>query len=156
MPEGVWYYDSVAYVYEWNLMFGTGSNAFSTTGVTTRQQLWMILARMGGKQPRSMEAAREWAVNSGVSDGSNPGGQLTREQLVTILYRCCEGKGNDVSASASLSRFTDAERVSDWAAQAMRWAVANGIIKGNNGMITPQGTATRAQMAAIIERMRTK
>lgn len=157
VPEDAWYYDSVAYVYEWNLMMGTGSNTFSPGRITTRQQLWMILARMSGKQPRSMEAAREWAMNSGVSDGSNPGGQLTREQLVTMLYRYCEAKGYDVSASASLSDFPDAGNVSEYAQQAMRWAVANGIIKGmGSGTITPQGTATRAQMAAIIERMHAK
>lgn len=119
VAKGVWYYDNVAYVYGKNLMRGTTGDKFSPTGPTTRQQLWMILARIDGANPKDMNAARAWAVDSNVSDGSNPGGQLTREQLVTMLYRFCQSKGQDVSGRAPLSGFADAGDVSGYAQDAL-------------------------------------
>lgn len=152
VAKGVWYYDNVAYVYGKNLMRGTTGDKFSPTGPTTRQQLWMILARIDGANPKDMDAARAWAVDSNVSDGSNPGGQLTREQLVTMLYRFCQSRGQDVSGRAPLTGFADAGDVSAYAQDALAWAVSAKVITGSDGKILPKDIAKRAQMAAILQR----
>lgn len=112
----------------------------------------MILARMDDAPPKAMDAAREWAMSAGVSDGSNPKGQLTREQLVTMLYRYCEGRGYDVSASGSLSGFSYAGNVSNYAVDALCWAVSGSTVTG----IVPQGSATCAKMAVILQRVYAK
>lgn len=152
VAKGVWYYDNVAYVYGKNLMRGTTGDKFSPTGPTTRQQLWMILARIDGANPKDMDAARVWAVSSNVSDGSNPGGQITREQLVTMLYRFCQSRGQDVSGRAPLTGFADAGDVSAYAQDALAWAVSAKVITGSGGKILPKDIAKRAQMAAILQR----
>lgn len=104
-------------------------------------------------------AAVDWASEAGVTTGTGDGTTfspdqiITREQLMTMLYRYAELEGRDVSARAELGDFTDAADVSDWALEAMRWAVAEGIIQGNGAKaLMPRDNATRAQMAAILVR----
>ena len=89
-----------------------------------------------------------WAKAKGVSDGTNPEVNITRKQLVTMLYRyACSPK-----ADGKLDGFTDAASVSTYAENAMQWAVANGIVNGSNGKLNPQNNSTRAQVAAILMR----
>ena len=89
-----------------------------------------------------------WAVTNGVSDGTNPNADITREQLVTMLYRYA----GSPTANGKLDNFSDSASVSSYAADAMQWAVANGIVNGSNGKLNPQNNATRAQVAAILMR----
>ena len=92
-------------------------------------------------------------MTNGISDGTNMDGSVTREQLAAILYRYAVMKGYDVRVSASLSHYSDADKVSDWAVTAMHWAVGAGLINGRSAnTLAPQGTAMRAEVAAILLR----
>ena len=152
VAEGDWFYDYVEYVYENGLMDGTSDTAFEPNANMTRAMVWAILARIDGETVTGanwVETAREWAMASGVSDGENANGYVTREQLATMLWRYAGEPASDYSLSA----FTDADSVSDYAATAMAWAVEHGIITGvTDTTIEPQGTATRAQCAAMLMR----
>ena len=150
--SGDWFYDYVAYVYANGLMDGTSATTFEPNGTMTRAMVWAILARVDGETITGAswaEAARTWAMANGVSDGTAPNGLVTREQFATMLYRYA----GSTAVTGSLSAYTDAARVNDWARDAMTWAVANGIINGATATtLDPQGTATRAQCAAMLMR----
>lgn len=151
--ESHWAYNEIAWAFENGYMNGTGTATFHPTGSVTRQQVWMILARMSGADPANMAEAKNWAVNNGVSDGSNPGSPVTRQQLVALLYRFAGQMGYDTAARADLSGYPDAASVSSYAADAMAWSVANSIVGGTTaGTLNPTGTANRAQFAAILWR----
>ena len=151
-----WYFDAVQYVLENGLMNGTSANEFSPNANTTRGMIVTILARLDGVDTSGSSpwyaAGREWAMGAGISDGTNMTGKITREQLAAMLYRYAKMKGYDVSASASLSGYTDASSVSGWAKEAMQWAVGSGLIQGSNNALTPQANASRAQIATILMR----
>ena len=138
-------------------MTGTGKG-FEPDAATTRAMLWTILARMDGTEVSAgngawYAAAQQWAEKTGVSDGTSPDGKITREQLATMLYRYAKERGMvKADAQADLSTFADGAAVSPYAAEAMRWAVAVGIVNGMDGKLVPQGEATRAQMAAMLMR----
>ena len=153
---GSWYYDGVKYAYDNGLMNGTGANAFSPNADTTRGMIVTILARMEGVNTSGgatwYARGREWAMENGISDGTNMEGKITREQLAAMLYRYAKMKGYDVSATAPLSGYTDASSVSGWAKEAMQWAVGSGLIQGSNNALTPQANASRAQIATILMR----
>lgn len=154
-----WFYDGVKYAYENGLMNGTSSNAFSPNANTTRGMIVTILARVEGVNTSGAlwyAAGQKWAMDNGISDGTNMPGVITREQLATILYRYAKQKGYDVSKSAALTGFSDADKVSGYAAEAMQWAVAEGLLQGSNGKLNPQGSATRAQVATILMRFMEK
>lgn len=154
-----WFYDGVKYAYENGLMNGTSSNAFSPNANTTRGMIVTILARVEGVNTNGTPwyaAGQKWAMDNGISDGTNMVGEVTREQLATILYRYAKQKGYDVSKSAALTAFSDADKVSGYAAEAMQWAVAEGLLQGSNGKLNPQGSATRAQVATILMRFMEK
>lgn len=91
-------------------------------------------------------------MDNGISDGTNMESRITREQLAAILFRYAKMKGYDVSKTAALTAFSDAEQVSSYAVEAMQWATAEGLIQGSNGKLDPKGTATRAQVATILMR----
>ena len=152
-----WHYEAVQFVTEEKLMTGTGKG-FEPDAATTRAMLWTILARMDGTEVSAgngawYAAAQQWAEKTGVSDGTNPDGKITREQLATMLYRYAKERGMvKADAQANLSTFADGAAVSPYAAEAMRWAVAVGIVNGMDGKLVPQGEATRAQMAAMLMR----
>ena len=169
--EGDWFYDAVAYAYENGLMDGVGGNRFAPNSATTRAQLVTILYRMEGQPVVSgdlpftdVEAgtwytnAVGWAAQNGIVNGVGddtfaPGNDLTREQLVTILYRYAESKGYDVSASADLAGYPDGEEIQAYAREAMAWAVAENIIQGmEDDTLKPAGNASRAQIATILMR----
>ncbi len=159
VPAGSWYEEAVNYVHEKGLMNGTSSNAFSPNANTTRGMIVTILARVEGVNTNGTPwyaAGQKWAMDNGISDGTNMPGVITREQLATILYRYAKQKGYDVSRSAALTAFSDADKVSGYAAEAMQWAVAEGLLQGSNGKLDPQGSATRAQVATILMRFMEK
>ena len=159
VPAGSWYEEAVNYVHEKGLMNGTSSNAFSPNANTTRGMIVTILARVEGVNTNGTPwyaAGQKWAMDNGISDGTNMPGVITREQLATILYRNAKQKGYDVSKSAALTGFSDADKVSGYAAEAMQWAVAEGLLQGSNGKLNPQGSATRAQVATILMRFMEK
>ena len=91
-------------------------------------------------------------MDAGISDGTNMTGAITREQLAAILFRYAKQMGYDVSKSVALTGYSDAASVSAYATEAMRWAVANGLIQGSNSKLNPKGSATRAQVATILMR----
>lgn len=147
-----WYADAVKYVSDKGLMSGTGSDKFAPSATTTRAMLMTVLARYAGEDTTGgatwYEKGMEWAKAKGVSDGTNPNANITREQLVTMMYRYA----GSPKADGKLDSFSDAASVSTYAADAMQWAVANGIVNGLNGKLNPQNNATRAQVAAILMR----
>ena len=171
VAEGDWFYDAVVYAYQNELMDGVGGNRFAPNSETTRAQLVTILYRLEGQPAVSgdlpftdVEAgiwytdAILWAAQNNIVNGVSdtefaPGDEITRQQLVTILYRYAEAKGYDVSASADLSGYPDAGQVQDYAQPAMAWAVAENIIQGmEDGTLKPAGNASRAQIATILMR----
>ena len=147
-----WFADAVKYVADKGLMSGTGSDKFAPSATTTRAMLMTVLARYAGEDTTGgatwYEKGMEWAKAKGVSDGTNPNANITREQLVTMMYRYA----GSPKADGKLDSFSDAASVSTYAADAMQWAVANGIVNGSNGKLNPQNNATRAEVAAILMR----
>ena len=153
VPESFWAYDEIAWAYDNGYVNGTSASAFSPNASISRQQVWMILARLSGADPANMSAAREWAVTNGVSDGTTPGGAVTRQQLVALLYRYATLMGYANDQRADLSDYPDAGTVAGYAVEPMQWSVANSIVGGtSNGTLDPTGTATRAQFAVILYR----
>lgn len=152
VKTGDWYADAVKYVSDKGLMSGTGSDKFAPSATTTRAMLMTVLARYAGEDTTGgatwYEKGMNWAKAKGVSDGTNPNANITREQLVTMMYRYA----GSPKADGKLDSFSDAASVSTYAADAMQWAVANGIVNGSNGKLNPQNNATRAQVAAILMR----
>ena len=147
-----WFYDSVYYVWENDLMNGTDVNQFSPNSPLTRAMVWAVLARVDGETISGdgwMTEAQAWAVESGVSDGTDPTGYVTREQLVTMLYRFA----GEPAGAADISGYPDAASISDWAADAMAWAVKVGLIEGDDvGALNPTANSTRAHAATFFMR----
>ena len=153
VAEDFWAYSEIQWAFDNGYMNGTSATTFNPSGTVSRQQVWMILARMAGANPADMAAAKAWAVESGISDGTNPGGGVTRQQLVALLYRFAAQNGYDTNAKADLSGYPDVASLASYAADAMAWSVANGIIGGTTqGTLNPAGTANRAQFAVILWR----
>ena len=151
-------------------MGGVSATEFAPQGTMTRAMIVTVLYREAGS-PAVAEAssfsdvpAGEWysdavawaahnSIVGGVGDNKfDPNGNITREQMATILYRYASGKDIDTSARADLSAFPDAQNVSSYALDAMKWAVAEGLVNGSDGKLLPQGNATRAQVATILMR----
>ena len=148
-----WFYSAVKYVYDNGLMNGTSATQFSPFMTTSRAMILTILARYNGVDTSTgatwYEAGVAWAVENGVSDGTNLEAAVSREQLVTMLWRLV---GSPV-IECDLTAYPDSGSVSNWAAQAMAWAVDTGIIIGTGaGTLNPQGNATRAEVAAMLAR----
>lgn len=148
-----WFNDAVNYAADKGLMTGTGEKTFSPYSNTTRAMLMTILARMSGEDTTGgatwYQKGLEWAVANGVSDGTNPEKNITREQLAVMLYRYA----GSPDTTGSLAAFKDADSVSDYAKTAVKWAVEKGIITGKGGgMLDPKSDATRAEMAAMLQR----
>ena len=171
VTEGDWFYDAVRYAYETGLMDGVGDNLFAPNSETTRAQLVTILYRLAGQPAVSGDLpfpdvesgtwytdAVAWAAENGIVNGVSdtefaPGDDITREQLAAILYRYAAYQGYDVSQRADLSGFGDASSISPYAQEALSWAHAQGLVLGfEDGSLRPQGTASRAQIAAVLMR----
>ncbi len=157
VPNGYWAESEINWAAENGCINGNTAATFNPEGTVTRQQLWMILARLSGYQPADFTEARAWAVDNSISDGANPGGAVSRQQLVAILYRYAVRMGYDASGAADLTAYPDHASVAAYAADAMAWSVANGIVGGTaQGTLAPTGTATRAQFAVILMRFADK
>ena len=147
-----WFVDAVKYVVRHSIMEGISDNEFAPLSTMSRAMVWTILARIDGETVTGagwIDEALSWAMADGISDGTDPNGLVTREQFATMLYRYA----GEPEVSGNLSAYTDASSISDWAQDAMTWAVSNGIITGVTATtLEPQGTATRAQAAAMLMR----
>lgn len=152
MSESDWFYNEVAYVVQNGLMNGVGNRQFNPSGTTTRGMIMTILARQGGLDTSGSspwyQMGMEWALREGVSDGTGPEANITREQLATMLWRYA----GRPAVTGNLDGYSDASNVHDWASVAMIWAVQNGIINGYDGKLNPQGNALRSEAAAMITR----
>ena len=147
-----WYYSAVKYVYEKGLMDGVDVGVFAPNDTLTRAMVWTIIARAEGVDTTGgatwYAKAQEWVTAKGISDGENPTAAITRQELVTMLYRLA----GEPAVSGTITA-PDAASVSTWAANAMTWAMNIGLVEGDeNGAVTPTATATRAQAAALIMR----
>ena len=157
VPENSWYADAADFVAQRGLMSGVGENFFGGSQNTTRAMLMTILARMDGQDVTGgatwYEKAMNWAKQTGVSDGTMPEVNITREQLATMLYSYAKLKGMDpIPNGMALSKFSDADSISTWASEAVSWAAYSGIISGrSNGTVDPQAGATRAEMAVMLQ-----
>ena len=165
-----WYYDAVSYVYRNGLMNGISATRFAPNAKLNRAMIAQVLYNLEG-ETRSYPTvfsdvadsawyadAVNWAADKGIVEGYGngkfgPEDNITREQMAAILYRYADYKGYDVRASARLSGFADEDQVSDWAEEAMSWAVAEDLMDGKgNNRLDPTGTATRAEVATILMR----
>lgn len=155
--RGHWAADAVSFVSARGLFYGTGADVFSPDAEMTRGMLVTVLARYADVDTAGgaawYEKGTAWAVANCLSDGTNLGNNITREQLIAIMYRYAAFEGKLSDTGVDLHDYTDADRISSWAADAMSWAVGVGLIKGiTPATLEPQGSATRAQVAAIIMR----
>lgn len=153
VAEKAWYYGSVAYAWNNGLFSGTSEVTFSPKQAMSRQMIWMVLARMDGKAPTNMAEAKAWAVENKISDGSNPKNTITRGQMATILYRYAQYKKHDTTQGGmAIREFADYSSIPAYAQQALGWTVNTGLLQGSGDKLMPQGSATRAQVAAILQR----
>lgn len=170
VADSDWFYDPVCFVYENGLMTGTSATTFEPNTSLSRAMLVAVLHRLEGSPAASAgdftdvadgdwyAQAVNWAASVGVVNGFDdgtfqPNTAITREQLAAILRNYAEYKGLDVSASGSLSTFTDAASVSDWAKESVEWAVGSGLLGGyEDSTLRPQGTTTRAEVASVLQR----
>lgn len=153
VSANAWYYETVKAAYEAGLMNGVTDTEFAPNAPLTRAMIWTILARASGVDTEGgatwYAKAQEWAVTKGVSDGEDPMGNVTREQLVTMLWRL---NGSEVM-TGYIGNYIDTGDISEWANQAMLWAVQNGIIEGDENMaLAPKADTTRAQAATFFVR----
>ena len=171
LDKAMWYHNGIHWALEEGVMAGTGATTFSPNTATTRAMLVTMLWSMEGKpEPEKTatftdvkagswyEKAVLWASQEELTAGTSattfsPNEELTREQLATFLRRYAEYKGADVSASKDLAGYTDAGQISSWAVNAVKWAVAVGIISGTSETtLSPKKSATRAEVATMLMR----
>ena len=171
VSEKDWFYNDAMFVYKNGLMLGTSKTLFSPHGTVTRGMMATILWRMEGSlAPKGensftdVEAgmwytdAITWTAENGIfagysKDKFGPDDPITREQLTAIFYRYADYKGYKLTVTGNLDKFEDADKITDYAKTVMQWAVGNGLIKGKSeNLLDPQGTATRAEIAAMLHR----
>lgn len=153
LPANHWGYHGIQFAVSRELFAGTSSTTFSPDEAMTRAMIITVLARLAGVDTTAgsswYEAGQNWAIENGISDGSNLNSPVTREQIAVMLYRYA----GSPDVSGSLDGYSDVDAVSSWAIPAMEWAVENGLIAGvGDGTLSPQGEATRAQVATILMR----
>lgn len=153
VPQNSWFASAVQYVTSSSLMNGTSTTAFSPSANMSRGMLMTVLARYDGESTEGgtvwYEKGMNWAKSKGVSDGSAPNRNITREQLAAMLYRYA----GEPDGTADLSAYTDAGSVSAYAEKAVQWCVKNGILTGKtSSTLAPKATATRAECAAMLQR----
>lgn len=171
---GDWFYRDVLFSYEKGLMSGMDAAAFAPYANTTRAQIAVIFYRMEGSPAVEGENsftdvvrgsgtawfydAVTWAQQNGIMGGYDnssfaPNDPITREQLAAIFYRYAQYKGYDTTQGGmAIREFGDYESISDYAMSAMAWAVNTGLVKGDSNLLYPKGTATRAEIAAMLHR----
>ena len=171
VSEKDWFYNDAMFVYKNGLMLGTSKTLFGPHGTVTRGMMATILWRMEGSlAPKGensftdVEAGRwyadaiTWTAENGIfagysKDKFGPDDPITREQLTAIFYRYADYKGYKLTVTGNLDKFEDADKITDYAKMVMQWAVGNGLIKGKSEtLLDPQGTATRAEISAMLHR----
>ena len=160
VPANHWAYESVSYAVDKGFFSGTGTDTFSPDGTMTRAMLWTVLSRMDGYTVTAApdtpwyQAGRDWAIKNGISDGTNPDGNITREQFATMLRNFAKHTGAATNVDVSvLDKFVDRGSIASYAVDSMAWAVTHGIVSGTGGnTISPTGLATRSQAAAMLMR----
>ena len=170
VEAGRWSEGSIEYASENGYMQGVGGGRFDPEGTMTRAMVVTVLWRIDGRPAAGKSSFSDvpdgewysepvaWAESTGVVTGVgggrfDPDGVITREQLATILYRYCGFKKLDVSEKGDVSAFTDKDKIDAWATDAVRWAVGIGLIRGVTAKtVDPIGSATREQVATILER----
>jgi hypothetical protein len=148
-----WFYDDVKFVVENGLFSGVWEDSFEPATAMTRAMMITVLARYAGIDTTGgaewWSRAIEWGVKNGLTDGENLNDNITREQIVTLLWRYAE----EPIGTGDLSSFIDASDVSDWAIESMNWALGAELIRGrDDGALDPRGSATRAEVAAILHK----
>ena len=168
VPQNIWFASGVQFAAEQGLFTGVSANEFAPYDPMTRAMLVTVLHRLDGADASGTNSftdvlngkwysnAIAWASANGIVEGLSgnrfaPNAPIAREQLAAILFRYAKACGYDVSARAELTAYADAAQVSAWAGDAMRWAVAAGLISGRSGaQLAPKGEATRAEVAVIL------
>ena len=170
VADNAWYADEVEFASSHGLFQGVGNNKFAPAAPMTRAMLATVLYRLEdavatGANPFADVADGTWyteaviwasaeGIVQGTGKGFEPNENITREQIATMLYRYAKTIGLDVSGSAALDKFSDGDKTSSWAKDAMQWAVSVGLFQGDDvGTLRPQGDATRAEVAALLMRM---
>ena len=165
----LWYHKAVDYALENGIMSGMGGNTFQPNSNLSRAMMVQILYNMEGKPAVVGQSTFEdvtagawyhdaivWANANGIVNGLShtafgPNGNITREQMVAILYRYAQYKGLDISARTTVTAYADDEKISAWAKENVAWGVAVGLISGTgNNKLDPNGNATRAQIAQVM------
>ncbi len=157
VPPSAWYDEAIGYVNSRGLMTGTTETSFNPSGKMTRAMLWTVLGRIDGADVAGSgkdwyAKAQAWSIERGISDGSLADGNVSREQLVTMLWRYL----GEPDTPASLTGFRDAASVSGWSWRAVQWAVSSGLLQGDGDMLHPGSDASRAEVAAIFMRFHEK
>ncbi len=166
-----WYHEGVDFVLNKGIMEGIGNNLFNPNGKITRAQMVTMLYRMAGSpdvtgmehsftdvdENRWYVEAVLWAADKGITDGVTktlfaPNHPVTREQMVTFLYRYAQLENKDVNAAADLNQYPDANDLHEYAEESMAWAIEKGLIEGMDGRLYPAKAATRAQAATVVMR----
>ena len=169
VAEGDWFHTAVTFAYSNGLFSGTSANTFSPNRNITRGMVVTVLYQMANRPEADIHnkfidvpatayyaAPITWATSHGVASGTgsnrfSPDNNITREQLACMLYSYAHVVGLDVSTRGDLSIFIDRDKISAYAVDALSWAVGSGIIAGvGSNTLSPRGTATRAQMAAML------
>ncbi len=172
--ESHWAKEAILWAYENGYFKGTSETRFTPNGTVNRAMFVEVLYRIEGSpatgshsfidvpQKAYYVGAVAWASSGGIVEGTgkgkfSPAKMITREQFATMLYRYAQYKGLDTSSRGDLSRFVDSNKVSNFAQEAMSWAVGEGIISGKNGPnLVPKGNATRGEAATMLQRFLTK
>ena len=155
VADNYWGASAIDFATSRELFAGTAENEFSPEGQMTRAMIWSVLARYEGADIKGASGndwyagPQQWAIENGISDGTMANSSMTREQLAAMLYRY----SGSPAVSGGVGDYNDAATISSWASDAMIWAVQQGLITGmDEDTLSPQGTATRTQVAAILQR----
>lgn len=155
VPESYWGYEAVQFASSHELFAGTGDAVFSPDAPMTRAMVWTVLARLDGINTTGKiwyAAGQQWAMENGISDGTNPNTEVTREQMATMLYRYALLKEYDTAEKADLADYADAASISDYAVEAMAWANAKEVVNGvTTTTLEPQMDAARVQVAQMLK-----
>lgn len=157
VPADSWAKDAITFVTSREIFNGTGNNTFSPSSDMSRAMVCTVLANLAGEDTTGgetwYEKAVAWAVENSISDGTIPNAIITREQLAAMLYRYA---GAPECEAPLPDRFRDLDEVSDWAEQAVAWAVENDLLRGRSSLdgldLAPKATATRAEVASVFQR----
>lgn len=172
VSDNAWYASAVEEMRSMGIMQGTGANTFEPDQITDRATVVTVLWKLAGSPAvevtqtfsdvpadRWYASAVTWASSIGITNGNGkgqfrPGDPITREQLAVFFYRYDLSLGNE-TAMGVLDLYLDANKVSSWAVAGMRHAIGTGIVEGSDYLLSPQATATRAELAVMLDRILT-